>query len=98
MAAGVATVVGNLAGHALASIIGGNAALTNVDTTQVNPLGMVVQDDLGNEYVYAQGIASTVAGSWVFLTNATGKYITQLTTTTSPLAGRVGIALAPILA
>lgn len=95
MAAGVATVIGKPMGHALASV---SQDMTVVDTTQRNALGMMVQDDLGNEYVYAQGIGSTVAGSWVFLTNATGQYITQLSIITGALGGRVGVALAAVLA
>src|SRR5574341_1422297 len=40
-------------------------ALTDVDTTQRNEVGTIRSDKLGNEYVYMQGVASTVLGTWV---------------------------------
>lgn len=50
-----------LCGHALAS----NGLVTDVDTTQRNPVGTPAWDIFGNEYVYMQGVASTVLGTWV---------------------------------
>src|SRR3712207_1017833 len=38
---------------------------TVVETTARHPLGSVAVDELGNEYIYLQGVASTAAGDWV---------------------------------
>lgn len=68
--------------------------LTDVHTTQANPLGLRVPDSQGNEYIYLQGIGSTIVGSWVVFTSAT--YITTLTVANSK--GRVAVAQAAVLA
>lgn len=40
-------------------------ALTDVDTTAKYSVGKRTRDNLGNEYIYLQGVASTAAGTWV---------------------------------
>ncbi len=71
--------------------------LTDVDTTQRNVLGIRSFDDAGNEYIYLQGIASTVIGSCVvFALNGTSNWLTALSVTTN--RGPVAIAMAAVLA
>lgn len=67
---------------------------SSVHTTQQNPLGMRNLDAAGNEYIYLQGIGSTIVGSWV--TYAMSTYVTTLTVATS--RGPVAVALAAVLA
>lgn len=69
----------------------GNTA--SVDTVLQNPLGTVAYDADGNEYVYATGVASTVAGSWVSFDE---NYISTLLVANAK--GRVGVAMAAIVA
>lgn len=64
-----------------------------VDTTLKHPLGTRARDVDGNEYIYLQGVASTVAGSWVVFDEA---HLTTLTV--ANVKGRVGIAMAAIVA
>jgi hypothetical protein len=52
----------NKVGAALASV----GLLTDVDTAQRNPLGMIQQDDAGGEYIYLSGVGSMLVGDWVF--------------------------------
>ena len=62
MAAGVTTVVGNKVGWELAT----QGLLTDIDLlTARNAVGTISRDDAGNEYIYLQGAASVVKGSWV---------------------------------
>lgn len=68
--------------------------VTDIDTAQRNPLGTRCFDDAGNEYIYLQGIGSTIVGSWVVFTSAT--FITTLTVANSK--GRVAVAQAAVLA
>lgn len=39
--------------------------VTAVDSTQRNPLGMIVPGPNGEEFIYLKGIGSTAEGSWV---------------------------------
>lgn len=64
-----------------------------VDTTLKHPLGTRAFDADGNEYIYLTGVASTVAGSWVVFDEA---HLTTLTV--ANVKGRVGIAMAAIVA
>ena len=98
MAAGVATVVGNKVGWALATV----GKLTDIDTAlnsdvviNRNILGQISMDDAGNEYVYLLGAASTVAGSWV---NYDENFQSILLTTGLGGSGPVAVALGAVLA
>ena len=67
--------------------------LTNtVDAAATVPLGTTVEDELGNEYIYLQGVVNTVAGSAVVFN--VGTFATTLTVAASN--GRVGWAMAAI--
>jgi hypothetical protein len=80
-------------GYALASA----GALTDVDTAARNVLGTRQFDDAGNEYIYLQGIGSTVVGSCVtFGLTATSAYLTALSVTGAK--GPVAFAMAAVLA
>ena len=68
--------------------------LTDVDTVKRNPLGYRTNDEFGGEYVYLQGIASTIVGSWVVFPSST--FITTLGVANSK--GKVAVAMAAILA
>ncbi len=64
-----------------------------IDTAKMHPLGTRAKDTSGNEYIYLQGVASTVAGDWVTFD--------EDGITTRSLAnavGRVGVAMAAIVA
>lgn len=50
-----------LVGHAMVSV--GDS--TDVHTSQRNPVGLRSFDAVGNEYIYMQGVASVVLGTWV---------------------------------
>jgi len=63
-----------------------------IDTTLKHALGTRAIDADGNEYIYLQGIGSTVAGSWVVFDEA---HLTTLTV--ANVKGRVGIAMAAIV-
>ncbi len=62
-----------------------------VDTTQQHPLGTRAMDPDGNEYIYMQGVASVVAGSWVIFDE---NYVT--TRTVADSQGRIAVAMAAI--
>ncbi len=68
--------------------------LTDVDTAKRNPLGTRTFGDDGFEYIYLQGIASTIVGSWAAFTSAT--FITTLTV--ANIKGRIAVAMAAVLA
>lgn len=82
-------MAGKKVGHAMASI----GAITDIHTTQMNPLGMKMKDESGNEYIYLQGIASTAQYDWVTYD------VNFLTARLAPDAlGPVAIAQAAIVA
>lgn len=64
-----------------------------VDTVAQHPVGTQARGKNGEVFEYCSGVASCVAGSWVVIgaNNA-------LTLTTTGLAGRVGIAMAALVA
>lgn len=64
---------------------------TDVHTSQQNAVGTRVFDAAGNEYIYMQGVASTVLGTWVSFDEL---YIT--TRLVANALGRVAIALAAV--
>lgn len=64
-----------------------------VDTQIRHQLGTRAFDASGNEYIYAQGVANTAAGSWVTLDEALAT-----TLSTANAKGRVGVAMAAIVA
>lgn len=66
---------------------------SSVDSTALHTVGTRALDTDGNEYVYALGVASTAAGSWVSFDEA---YATTLLAANA--VGRVGIAMAAIVA
>lgn len=65
-----------------------------IHTTKQNALGATGFDAAGNEYIYLQGIGSTIVGSWVTFTSAT--FITALTV--ANCKGKVAVAMAAVLA
>lgn len=72
----------------------GLGALTTVYTDATKfALGEVVSDELGKQYIFLTGVASTVAGSWVTFTEA---YLTALLTANA--VGPVGVAMAATVA
>lgn len=72
-------------------IFAGDTSL--IDTTAQHKLGTRAFDVDGNEYIYLLGVASTAAGSWVTFDEA---HVTTLATTGAQ--GRVGVAMAAIVA
>ena len=71
--------------------------LTDVDAKARNVVGQRAFDDAGNEYIYLQGIGSTVVGSCVtFGLSATSAYLTALSVT--GVKGPVAFAMAAVLA
>lgn len=98
MAAGVTTVVGNKVGWPLAS----QGLLTDIDLAtsvvgglgQRTVLGTIQADDLGNEYIYLKGVASTVAGSWVGYDEF---YATTLLAAGLGTAGPVAVAISAVV-
>ena len=64
-----------------------------VDTALKHPLGTRAFDTDGNEYIYLQGVASTVAGSWASFDE---ERVTTLTVANAN--GRIGVAMAAIVA
>lgn len=82
--------------------VGTQGALTDVDTTQRNPLGVRQFDDAGNEYIYLAGVASTAAGDWVRYANNLANAVTQAYGTSrvnnDAVAGPVAVAMAAVLA
>lgn len=87
--------LGNKVGYAPAS----KGLLADVDTVARNPLGLRQFDDLGNEYIYATGVASLAAGDWVVYNYATAfsPYLVSRMVST-PISGPVAVACAAILA
>lgn len=71
--------------------------VTDVDAKARNVVGTRTFDDAGNEYVYLQGIGSTVIGSCVtYGLSATSAFLTALSVT--GVKGPVAIAMAAVLA
>lgn len=68
--------------------------LTDVDTSKRNVLGTRARDEAGNEYVYLQGAANTVAGDWVFIDDD----YTTVRAVTSSIFGPMAIAMAATVA
>ena len=79
----------NLTGRA--QIFSGDTSI--IDTALQQQLGTRAMDVDGNEYIYLEGVASTVAGDWVTFDE---NYIT--TRAIANGKGRVGIAMAAIVA
>lgn len=73
---------------------GTTGSFTDVDATAQNPLGLIVPDEFGNEYIYVKGVASAAAGDWGVINS---DYSTARTLST-PLTGRVGVYLAALIA
>ena len=66
---------------------------TALDTTLRQPLGSIAHDSNGNQYIYLQGVASTVLGDWVTYDEA------HLTTRVSANGvGPLAIAMAAVVA
>jgi hypothetical protein len=76
-------------GHAMASV----GLFTDVDSTARNVVGTRSFDEVGNEYIYLKGVASTVAQSWVAFDEL---YLTTLLAANA--LGRVAIAQAAVVA
>ena len=68
-------------------------SLTDVDTTAKFTVGEVVSDESGNQYIYGQGVASCVEGSWVTLDEEA-----QATLLAANAKGRVGVAMGAVVA
>lgn len=68
-------------------------SLTKVYSSEVVPVGTVVADEDGNEYIFGAGVASCLTGSWVSFDEAT-----QATLLAANAKGRVGVAMAAIVA
>lgn len=60
-----ATVNGLPVGRAMSATVT-NGDFTVADTVQRNPVGTVVADYKGNEFIYLAGVASLAADDWVF--------------------------------
>lgn len=76
------------------NIVPGIGATTTIDSTAKVPVGTIAEDELGREYIYLSGVASTVAGS--FVTYNVGTFATALTVAGS--AGRCAVAMAATVA
>jgi len=70
-------------------IFSGNTS--SVDTVLQHQLGTRAFDADGNEYIYMQGVGSTVAGSWVSFDE---NFVTTLTVANAK--GRIAVAMAAI--
>lgn len=79
----------NLTGRA--QIFSGDTSV--IDTTKNHALGTRAVDENGNEYIYLEGVASTVAGTWVSFDEAFAT--TRLVTNA---IGSVAVAMAAIVA
>jgi hypothetical protein len=66
---------------------------SQIDSSALHPVGTRAVDGNGNEYVYALGVGSTVAGSWVSFDEALAT-----TLLVANAVGRVGVAMAAIVA
>jgi len=87
--------VENLIGSATASA----SPVTRVDTIQANPLGFRQWGDQGGEFIYLQGIASTIVGAWVVYGQVTATpFLTALAVHTTANTGPVAVAMAAVLA
>ncbi len=89
MAAGVTTVVGNKVGWPLAT----QGLLTDIDLAQRNVVGTIQADDAGNEYIYLQGVASCVKGSWLTYDEL---FVTFLLTTGLTTVGPIALSLGAV--
>lgn len=69
---------------------------TDIHTVAQNALGQRAFDASGKEYIYLQGCASTILGSWVVYPS--GTFITVLLVTGATAIGKVAIAQAAVLA
>jgi hypothetical protein len=76
-----------LVGHSLTGV----GDTTDIHLSQRNPVGLRAFDATGNEYVYMQGVASVVLGTWVVYDEL---FIT--TRTAANALGAVAIARAAI--
>lgn len=70
--------------------------LTDVDTSARNVVGTSYFDEAGYEYIYLQGIGSTVIGSCVTFGLSATPFLTALSVTT--VRGPVAIAMGAVLA
>lgn len=77
----------------LPPVVGGS---TDIHTVQQNALGTRAFDATGKEYIYLQGIGSTIAGSWVVYNSST--FVTVLLVTGATAIGKVAVAQAAVLA
>lgn len=64
-----------------------------VDTTKMHPLGTIARGSAGQEYMYCEGVASCLAGSWVSIGAANA-----LALLTTGAKGPVGVAMAALVA
>jgi hypothetical protein len=89
-----------LSGHTLISA----GLLTDIDDgTKANataspriPVGTRAFDNVGNEYIYLKGVASTAAGDWVLYNPSTG--VTTRTTANTAATGLLAVAMAATVA
>jgi hypothetical protein len=70
-----------------------------VHATKKFRLGTRVRSSAGNEFIYLQGIGSTVVGSWVNMDGGTA-YVTALVDTdvAATVVGRIAVAMAAVVA
>ncbi len=83
----------NKTGYPLAS----EGLLTDIDAAARNILGLRQFDDQGNEYVYLEGVASTVVGSCVTY-GLTAASFAQTALSVTGVKGPVAFAMAAVLA
>jgi|SRR5579859_407489 len=73
--------------------------LTDVDTTQRNPVGFHVADENGGVYIYLPGVASTAANDFVgYVYTAAGTIVTTRLVTTATYSAKVGVSIGANLA
>jgi hypothetical protein len=72
----------------------GTAVTASVDNTAVNTLGSRQYDVAGNEYVYLQGVASTILGSVVTYNSSTGATTLIAANAIGPVAVAMGAFVA----
>lgn len=68
--------------------------LGDVDTTQRNDIGARAFDNLGNEYIYLKGVASTIVGSVVTFSGLTGLTALIVADMSGPVAVATGLTVA----
>ena len=68
---------------------------TSVDDSAQNKLGTRARDNEGNEYIYLEGVASVIAGSWVLYDEA---FATVGLDTGAEEKGPVAVAMAAVTA